>query len=237
LEHDHESQHGARELAPRWHTALLVGLMLAVAISGTLLQQFAAPHAGAVSKPVPNARIASQYLPLLCVNWGLLLYVSRLFRVRNALPDLLGERWHSARRASSDLALAVAACALIQVLEALLAQHGGAGRNAAVSALLPSTGAERLSWVLVAVSVGFCEEVVFRGYLQTQLAAFTGSASVGIAMQAALFGIAHAEQGLAAALRIAGYGLLFGLLAHFRRSLRPGIASHILIDLLGGFWR
>ena len=233
----HETELGVKEraLAPRWHTAILVGLMLAVAISGSLLQRHGlSPRAPATAA---GSRVLSQYFPILGVNWGLVLYVSRLFRSRNALPDLLGRRWQSWGRAAVDLTLALAACVVIQLLTVLYARHFGAGRSAAVSALLPSTGAERLVWVLVALSVGFCEEVVFRGYLQTQLAAFTGSTSVGVALQAALFGIAHAEQGWTMALCIAGYGLIFGVLARLRRSLSPAIASHIAIDLLSGFWR
>ena len=233
----HETELRVREgaLAPRWHTATLVGLMLGVAISGTLLQRHGSlPGAAA---PVTGSRISSQYLPILSVNWGLVLYVSRLFRSRNALPDLLGRRWRSWGRAAVDLTLALAACLVIQLAQVLYARHFGPGRSAAVSALLPSTEAERLIWVLVAVSVGFCEEVVFRGYLQIQFAAFTGSASAGVGLQAILFGIAHAEQGWIMALFIAGYGVIFGMLARVRGSLWPGIASHIAIDLLSGFWR
>lgn len=233
----HETELGVKERAraPRWHTVALVGLMLAVALSGTLLQRHGS--AQGVAAPAAGSRILSQYLPILSVNWALVLYVSRLFRTRNALPDLLGRRWRSWSRAAVDLTLALAACLVIQLLQVLYARHFGTGRSAAVSALLPSTEAERLIWVLVAVSVGFCEEVVFRGYLQTQLAACTGSTSAGVALQAALFGIAHAEQGWAMALCIASYGVIFGVLARLRRSLLPGIASHIAIDLLSGFWR
>jgi hypothetical protein len=235
LGHETEQRLKAGALAPRWHTALLVALMLAVAISGTLLQRHGAlPGAAA---PAAGSRIAAQYLPILSVNWGLVLYVSRLFRTHNALPDLLGRRWQNWSRAAVDLTLALAACLVILMLQALYARHFGVGRSAAVAALLPSTGAERLIWVLVALSVGFCEEVVFRGYLQTQLAAFTGSASVGLALQALLFGIAHAEQGWPTALCIAGYGVVLGVLARARGSLLPGIVSHVAIDLLSGFWR
>ena len=220
-------------LAPRWHTTLLVLLLLSVALCGTLLQHYAGPRA--VTPGPANDPILSRYLPLLTVNAGLVLYTCRLFRTRNALPNLLGERWHSATRAAVDLACALLACVLIQGLEAAFVRHFGVGRNAAASALLPRTEAERLAWVLVAVSVGFCEEVVYRGYLQTQIAAFTGSVRWGVLLQAVLFGIAHADQGLGSALRIACYGLIFGVLAQLRRSLLPSIASHVIIDLVAGF--
>ena len=222
-------------LAPWWHTTPLIVLIVAVAITGIALQFTAssgvaqlAPRAPA---PPPNARILSQYLPLLLVNGGLTAYVSRVLRPRNALPDLLGRRWHTARQALTDLSFALALLLFIQAFEALSVHALPPGRNAALRALLPSTEAERLTWLLVALSVGFCEEVVYRGYLQKQLSAFTGSPSLGIALQALLFGLAHAEQGVGPALRIALYGLALGILAQYRKSLLPGIVCHLLIDL------
>jgi len=214
-------------VAPRWHTALLITLMLAVAIAGTLLGQHA-PSAPAVTSP--RTRIFGQYLPLLLVNWGLAAYCCRLFLERSALPQLLGRRWREGGFVL-DLLLAVALGALIVACESLAAHVSGAGRNAAASAILPSTEAERLTWLFVAGSVGFCEELVYRGYLQIQLSAFSGSAAVGIVLQAVLFGIAHLEQGLAPACRAAGYGLALGVLARVRRSLLPGILCHVGIDL------
>jgi uncharacterized protein len=230
------SAHTGATLAPRWHTAALIALQLTVALSGTLLAHYAPATSGAELRSVaPVSRIYVQYLPLLLVNWALVGYCSRLFRPRNALPALLGEPWRSVRRACTDLALALAAGLVIRALE-VAASHLRPGRNAAIASLLPSTGAERLTWALVAVSVGFCEEVVYRGYLQSQLTAFTRSRALGVALQAALFGVAHLEQGPAAALRIAVYGLGFGVLADCRRSLLPGIACHIGIDLASGLW-
>lgn len=227
----------AAPLAPLGHTAALVGVMLAVAITGTLLQ-----HAGS---PVPSpsvresstlARVCGQYLPLLLVNGLLVLYAVRLFRPRNALPQLLGKGWRRPADAVIDLAYAALAFALIVAIEALT-RPLFAGRNAAVAALLPSTEAERLTWWIVASSVGFCEEVVYRGYLQLQLGALTRSPTWGLVLQALLFGMAHLEQGPGAALRIGVYGLVLGLLARQRASLIPGILCHIGIDLLSGFVR
>lgn len=174
---------------------------------------------------------------MLVVNWGLVLYCCRLFRGRNALTELLGERWRTARGALADLAFACGCFFVIMSVELVSARLFAVGQSASITELLPSTGAERLTWVLVAVSAGFCEEVVYRGYLQTQLAAFTGKRILGVALQAALFGLAHLEQGPAAALRAAVYGLLLGMLASFRRGLFPSIACHIGIDLASGLLR
>jgi membrane protease YdiL (CAAX protease family) len=234
----HAPERAAGALAPRWHTAALVALLLTVAFTGTLLQHCASPPgASRAVSPASGSRIFVLYLPLLIVNGGLALYCCRLFRRHNALPALLGHRWPSPARACGDLALALLGCAFVACVELVCARLFGVGHNAAISALLPNTGVERLAWVLVAVSVGFCEEVVYRGYLQTQLSAFTGHPTFGVVLQALLFGLAHLEQGPYAASRIAIYGLVFGGLAWARRSLLPGILCHVGIDLVSGLLR
>jgi uncharacterized protein len=224
-------------LASLGHTAALIGVMLAVALTGTLLQRAGAPVASSAAPAGFSAsRIWGQYAPLLLVNALLVLYVARLFRPRNVLLELIGRRFGGPADAVLDLLYASLALGLILAIEALT-RPLLAGRNAAVSALLPSTEAERLTWLLVACGVGFCEEVVYRGYLQTQLSAFTRSATLGLVLQAALFALAHLEQGAGAALRTGIYGLILGALARHRGSLLPGIVCHIGIDLAGGLLR
>jgi uncharacterized protein len=213
-------------LAPRWHTAVLVALMVGVAVTGTLL----ARHGTPVAAPSGSGRMLATYVPLLLVNVGLAFYVCRIGRVRNALRSLLGRGWDSIGRALVDLALASSVWLVIEATEAAFATW----RNAAAPALLPHTVAERVAWVVVAGVVGFCEEVVYRGYLQTQLTAFTRRATVGVLLQAVLFGMAHGEQGLSVVLRFTAYGVMLGALARWRRSLLPGIAGHIAVDVTSG---
>jgi len=208
-------------------------LILAVAITGSLLQQ-AGPLPPLPADKAPLLELIwRQYLPLLLVNGLLVSYVARLFRARNVLPDLLGRRWRTPADAGLDLLYALSAFVLICSLEALT-RPLFAGRNAAVAALLPSTGAERLTWLLVASVVGFSEEVVYRGYLRAQLGALTRSPGLGLVLQAVLFGLAHLEQGAGAAFRVGVYGLILGLVARQRASLLPCIVCHVGIDLASG---
>jgi hypothetical protein len=174
---------------------------------------------------------------MVIVQWGLALYVCRIARPRGALRPLLGERWKSPRRAAIDLALAFSGWLLIQGFELVWQRLFGVPVAASVIALLPQTWPERFAWVVVSASAGFCEEVVYRGYVQSQLTAFTGRASLAIVLQAALFGIAHGEQGARAIVRVALYGLAFGALARWRRSLWPGIVCHVWTDLASGLLR
>jgi hypothetical protein len=101
--------------------------------------------------------------------------------------------------------------------------------------MLPKTWIELIAWVFLSITGGFCEEVIFRGYLQRQLSALTHSVVIGIVIQALVFGLAHGYQGWKLMSLITLYGACFGVLAHWRRSLRPGIIGHALQDIAGGF--
>jgi membrane protease YdiL (CAAX protease family) len=217
--------------APPWHTAALIGVMLAVAVTGSAL---AAHRMADVPSRAAGSRVTAVYVPMLAVQWGLLFYVCRVGRSRSALWLLLGHRWNSMCRALADLSLAVATFLVIEVCEQVVARLQRGVRSDAMLRILPVTGSERLAWILVSASVGFCEEVVYRGYLQTQLTAFTRSAVLAVAFQSILFGLAHGEQGPLPALRMGVYGLALGLLAAWRGSLLPGIICHVAIDLASG---
>jgi membrane protease YdiL (CAAX protease family) len=49
-----------------------------------------------------------------------------------------------------------------------------------------------------------------------------------------VFAVAHSYQGWRPALVAGAYGLAFGALAAARKSLRPGILAHTLVDVVGG---
>jgi membrane protease YdiL (CAAX protease family) len=78
--------------------------------------------------------------------------------------------------------------------------------------------------------------VAFRGYFQRQFAVFTRSKWIALFLQSALFGISHGYQGLEACLKIAIFGVLYGMLALWRRSLRPGMIAHTGSDILSGIF-
>ena len=87
----------------------------------------------------------------------------------------------------------------------------------------------------VSVSAGICEEIVYRGYLQRQFLALTRSSIVAVLAQAVIFGLGHAYQGAKQVVVITVLGLLYGLLAWWRKSLRPGILAHAWSDIFGGW--
>jgi hypothetical protein len=100
----------------------------------------------------------------------------------------------------------------------------------------PSTAYSRRNrgYALLTVTAGICEEIIFRGYLQRQFSVFFRSAAAGVMLQGVIFGASHGCQGPKFMVIIVVYGVLFGLLAQSRRSLRPGMFGHFLQDLIVG---
>src|SRR6266851_877068 len=105
------------------------------------------------------------------------------------------------------------------------------GRNVS---MLPHGGIELTLWIALSVTAGICEETIFRGYLQRQFMALTQSAPAGILLSAAAFGAAHAYQGFRMVILIGLYGGMFGILAYWRGSVRPGMIAHAWNDSWNG---
>ena len=100
--------------------------------------------------------------------------------------------------------------------------------------LIPGSKLELAVWFCMSATAGFCEEIIFRGYLQRQFATITNSVLAGVLLSAAAFGAAHGYEGVARMVLIGIYGLMFGLLAWWRKSLRPGMIAHAWHDAFSG---
>ena len=150
------------------------------------------------------------------------------------LRELIGGRWPSVRAVLGDLGIAVlyliAANLVLAALGFLLKVTPSPGMRS----IFPHGPAEVVTWVMLALTAGICEEILFRSYLQRQLAALTKSTAAGLMLQGVAFGAAHGYQGMRYMCIIAVYGCLFGLLAYWRRSLRPGMTAHFVQDAVGG---
>ena len=153
------------------------------------------------------------------------------------LLAVLGERWNSARAVLRDLGIAISLLVVSIILTSLLGSrlHGG-GRDPGVQFLLPHGSSEVAVWMALSLTAGICEETLFRGYLQRQFMALTKNAPLGILLSAAMFGTAHAYQGFVKVIQIGVLGAMYGIFAHWRKSVRPGMIAHTLQDVLGGLF-
>jgi membrane protease YdiL (CAAX protease family) len=86
----------------------------------------------------------------------------------------------------------------------------------------------------MAASSGFSEEIAFRGYFLQQFSAWTGSTTIGIVLQAIIFGAGHAYLGTRQVVLIVTSGVLLGIFAARLRNLRPLMVTHAWADVFGG---
>ncbi len=223
---------GRKIIAPVWHTAVLAGIFVGITIAGALFQRHAQSTPGALQQH-PN--VVPLYISVIAVEWLLVYGVwAGIHRRGVGLRELIGGRWDSPKKVLIDLVFALGAWILwmgIQVgLSRAIPSHAKS-----VSGLLPQSPLEIVLWVATSLTAGFCEEVAFRGYFQKQFEAITGSTTAGVILQGVLFGISHGYQGLRAIIMIVLFGFLFGVLAVWRRSLRPGMVLHAWSDIYAGY--
>jgi uncharacterized protein len=157
------------------------------------------------------------------------------------LRELIGGRWATTEDFLLDIVYAGSFwfCALIVLgFGAKLMHLDQAGKlegmRKQLGFLIPGTKLELAVWFGMSATAGFCEEIIFRGYLQRQFAAITNSMLAGVLISAAVFGAAHGYEGFARMVLIGIYGLMFGLLAWWRKSLRPGMIAHAWHDAFSG---
>jgi len=152
-----------------------------------------------------------------------------------SLNEVTGAKWKSFLDFARDVGIAVLFwfVALMALGATAIALHFR-GSKESVGFLAPRGVLQIALWVLVCVTAGFCEETIFRGYLQKQFIAWSGSAAAGVVASALVFGACHVYQGVKPAVVIMVYGLMFGILAQWRQSLRPGMMTHALHDTVSG---
>jgi hypothetical protein len=148
---------------------------------------------------------------------------------------LSGGRWSSLREVMRDVAIAIPFWIVWQAAAGLADAVIGPSNAKSISVLLPIGWLEVSVWIMVSVTAGIVEELVFRGYLQRQLAALSGRISIAVLGQAAVFGLMHAYQGWKPVSVICFLGALFGVVAAWRRSTRPGMIVHAMADIWGGW--
>jgi len=184
----------------------------------------------------PNFNRSIFYIITIFFEWlmlGVVLLGVRLHR--SPLSTVVGERWHSLRDVARDIGIAAAFWFVSAIiLSATIGHSTEAAPSDVVQALLPRGPLESGLWIALSVTAGICEEAIYRGYLQRQLIAYSRSPVIGILGSAIVFGAGHAYKGGAGALRIVLFGALFGILAYWRRSVRPGMIAHAFTDGFAG---
>src|SRR5260370_20528628 len=124
------------------------------------------------------------------------------------LRAVIGGSWSTPGNARSDFAVAsgfwISSVFILAVLKLALglasldpgkamAQMGEMKKT--IGFIAPQSAAEVAAFIVLTMTAGFCEELIYRGYLQKQFFAWTGNLWLAVIAQGFLFGAAHGYQG------------------------------------------
>ena len=214
-----------RAVAPAWHTIALLIVALGFSLAGDRPQNMLFQAYGR----------AGVYVVSMLSEWLIVAFIAYGVRRRGfSLRSLIGGSWPRPLTVLRDLAIAIGFLIISVVVLNGLTHLLKATPDQALRNLLPHGPLEITLWLMLALTAGFCEELIFRGYLQRQFTALTHNVGGGIVLQGIAFGASHGYQGWRFMLVIAVFGIMFGQLAQLRRSLRPGMMAHFLQDGIGG---
>jgi len=225
--------------SPR-HTAGLLLIQFGLAALGAYFQSRPSPAPNLA--PAHNSMVHNSMVPLyvsmIVLEWALVRYVWAGIRHKGyRLFDLVGGRWKSWKNVAVDLVIALPFWVFWEATARLVQFSLGESHAKTIQTLLPQTWLEIVLWLGLSASAGVCEEIVFRGYFQKQFEALTGSIALAVVLQAVIFGLGHAYQGVKQIVVISVLGALYGMLAAWRKSLRPGMIAHTMSDVVGLLWK
>jgi membrane protease YdiL (CAAX protease family) len=218
-----------------WHylyTFFIVGVVLFFSWAGADKQADAAASRGHVVFYLST--IGAELILLALTYPGLRL-------AGMTLKETIGGRWKSVEDFLLDLAIAlifwlVSYAVLIGLAFALHMASPGAidkGKDT-IMALAPKPGLELTLWLCMSAVAGFVEEIVYRGYFQQQFGRLLRNIWPGMLLSAAVFGLSHGYEGGKRMFLIFIFGAMFGTLAIWRKSLRPGMIAHGWHDGISG---
>lgn len=214
-------------VAPAWHT--LIVLLVLFGFS------FASARAGGLTPLGSKVGRASGYAFVIVFEWavvGVIWFGTSRRGVR--IAELVGGNWARPVQILRDFLIAIAFLIVATGVLGGLDYFLKTAPNQAIRNLLPHGPTEVVLFLTTSLTAGFCEELIYRGYLQRQFIALTDAVTGGIALQAIVFALSHGYQGWKYVLLITVLAMMLGLLAHWRRSLRPGMIAHALQDGVTG---
>jgi len=149
--------------------------------------------------------------------------------------EVVGARWSSAGAVIRDLGVAcltLVGMAVIGNLSNMLLHASEHDVRVFRAMVAPQNGVEALAFLAAALTAGFVEEFVFRGYLQRQCQALFGSTILASVVQVLIFTQGHFYQGWRRLVPVFLIGALLTVVALWRKSLLPGMMAHAIGDSL-----
>jgi membrane protease YdiL (CAAX protease family) len=208
---------------PRWQVALLLAGFPALYLLNSV-----APWSTGLFVRHERAYFLPFWTTVILLHWlSAVLAVWFVYRSGGTLADL-GLRL-PVGRAAVLVGLLLTLGAGVVAFRELVPYGPGDGSRADV---LPWDRTERVVFVLVSLSAGICEELVYRGFGLTALRGRGWQTWQAVAVTTLAFVFVHGVAGLILFPFYALFGLLFAGLFLWRQSLVPGVMLHASYDIL-----
>jgi membrane protease YdiL (CAAX protease family) len=214
---------------PYWHTAALLAVMAVMS-----LLNVKSGHGHGHHQLIYLETMAYEWLLTAYVWWG-------VRRSGGTLRELIGGRWRSVEDFLLDIGVAFGGWIAALIVIAFVAIAMGMDNTAnlgetqkQIGFLTPQSMIDVVIWIGLSATAGFCEEVIFRGYLQRQFARLLRNRWIALAFVSILFGLGHGYEGAKRMVLIAALGFCFGVMSLLRKSLRPAMIAHTTQDTISG---
>ena len=186
----------------------------------------------------PGTRLA-MYGETIALEWSLVAILLVGWIMLEANPAGLGLTFETSRGSIATMVVAL-------VLSGFLLSQVGSVRRmgespderlvkqlASVEEMMPHDEGERAVFMTLSMTAGFCEELLFRGFLIEYFTPMTGLWGA-VGSSAVIFGIAHSYQGPAGMVKTGLVGLVMGALFLFSGSIWAAVILHLALDIQGG---
>jgi|SRR5215469_431833 len=100
--------------------------------------------------------------------------------------------------------------------------------------LLPRARSERWVALALVLTVAICEELIYRGFIQSLLQRTLSSVLAGAVISASFFGLAHLYQGRRGVVTTFVVGIIFSAVRAWTLSLVPSMIIHFAVDFSAG---
>lgn len=219
-----------RVVASTRHTLSLLLALLAVSIWGAFRTPLT-EWPKTLSQPHGRVVLYAQILVLQSL-WAGYIWIG-IRRSRTSLRALVDDSTWTALRWLRYLGIGIAGWVAWMVISSGLGTvlRPDTEQLRGLQAMFPKTTLERILWVGFALTAGFCEELVYRGYLLKQFRAIIDSTLAAIVLQALVYGLAHLVLPAQMVISVGLLGVLLGVLAVWQRSLVPGMILHVGVGL------
>ena len=194
-------------------------------------------HRAAVERGEPNARVAliREAVIILWLGAGLLALV--VFTGGPSFAELglgfSGDRW-------AWIGMGIAALGMVQIFveQRTVRRRPDLQRRLrdatrSIEAITPTNDREWRWFVALSLSAGFCEELLYRGFLFLWLQQWFGILPAAV-LSSLIFGLGHAYQGWLGVVKTSCFGAVLMFLVWLSGSLWPAILLHAAIDLGSG---